>query len=210
MSHPMLDDLASGSEREVLSSDPVVAWRRWRIRPDEAGLPILASAHEDQFWPTRTLLAECDPVRTWSYRLTRSTFTRHCPPAAGCRCGIHAYRTPEQARPMAPGVWVYGQVLVGGPMFETDTGYRGRQATIDGPLEMVIECVGGDDLISPTRCFKTAVQVKYDSRAYYPVCSSHSRAPVDVAVAGTYEVGEFAVAASGLAARLGTVVATPA
>ena len=149
MSQPMRDDPWFGSERAVVSSGPVVAWRRWRFRPDESGEPLLASAHEDHFWFARSLRAACDPSRTWSYRLALDARRQHQAPMAGCRCGIHAYGTPELARPMGPGIWVHGRVLMGGPMFLTDNGYRGREATIDGPLRLTIECAGGDDLYSP-------------------------------------------------------------
>jgi hypothetical protein len=134
----------------------------------------------------------------------------HQAPAAGCRCGIYAYRTPELARPMGPGIWVHGQVLVGGPMFLTDNGYRGREATIDGPLGLTVECVGGDDLFSPTRCFGTPVAVKHGPKTYYPVCAEHLGALVHVVVEGSRDIADFLEAATFLAAKLETVITTPA
>jgi hypothetical protein len=122
---------------------------------------------------------------------------------------MYAYQTPELARPMGPGVWVHGQILVRGPMFITDSGYRGREATIDGPLELVVECVGGDDLYSPTRCFRQPVLIKYAPKVYYPICDSHREAPVGRTVAGSMTFPEFIPMVSGLAGRLGTMIAAP-
>lgn len=187
----------------------VIAWRRWRLRPDDTGRPQLGSAHENYVWERPVMEAECDPTRTWSFRLS-SGEDEHRPPAAGCRCGVYAYRTPELARPMGPGVWVHGRVLIGGPMFLTDNGYRARQATIDGPLALIMECVGGDDLYSPSRCFGEAVAVKYDGQAYFPVCSSHGRAPAYRPTDGSWSVDEFIEAAAFVAASLETVLAIPA
>ena len=211
MSHPMRADPWTGHENELLSSDRVVAWRRWRLRPDESGEPQLGSAHENHIWPTATLRAECDPSRTWSYRMALSGGRQlgHQPPVAGCRCGIYAYRTPELARPIGPGVWAYGRVVVGGPIFAIDSGYRGREATINGPLEVTVECVGGDDPVSPTRCFEPPERIKYGPDAYYPVCSSHPQAPVNLAVGGSYSLAEYFAAAAGLAVRLETSIVTP-
>jgi hypothetical protein len=197
-------------ENALVEPGRVVAWRRWRLCPDRAGRPLLGSAHEDHIWDSYTLRAECDPSRTWSYRLALDVDDVHQSPAAGCRCGIHAYRTPELARPMGPGVWAYGQVVVGAPMFLTDNGYRGREAAIDGPLRLTIECVGGDDLYSPTRCLETPVLVKFGQKAYYPVCSSHLGAPVHIAVKGEHDIADFRKAAAALAINLGTLIATPA
>jgi hypothetical protein len=95
-------------------------------------------------------------------------------------------------------------------MFLTDNGYRGRNATIDGPLSLTVECVGGDDLYSPTRCFESPVTVKFDPKAYYPVCSSHLRAPVYVTVGGRHDITDFLEAATLLAARLETLISGPA
>ena len=211
MSQLMRDDPWFGSERVTLPSDPVVAWRRWRLRPGESGDPMLASAHEDYVWLDKSVLAECNPSRTWSYRMASDgpNPADHPVPSAGCRCGMYAYRTPELARPMGPGVWVHGQVLVGGPMFGTDSGYRGREATIDGPLDLVIECVGGDDLYSPTRCFGQPVLIKYAAKAYYPICGSHREAPVGRALLGSFTLPEFIQAASFLAQRMDTLIAAP-
>jgi len=108
---------------------------------------------------------------------------------------------------VGPGVWVHGRVLVGGPLFENEAGYRGREATIDGPLALTFECVGGDDLYSPTRCFLPPVKIKYGPMAFYPVCSLHSLAPVHVVVDGYYEMADFLDAAAILAATLGTFIA---
>ena len=204
----MRDDPWVCAESEVLSPELVVAWRRWRLRPDESGEPLLASVHEDHVWHAETEGAECDPSRTWSYRLASDGEDEcdHRPPAAGCRCGMYAYRTPELARPMGPGVWVHGRVLIGGPMFETDSGYRAREATIDGSLGLVIECVGGDDLYSPSRCFGPPVRIKYGPKAYYPICAAHPGAPVEVVVTGSYDLSEFIDAVSGLAERLETLI----
>lgn len=210
MSKAMGEDPRFGHENALVSPSRVVAWRRWRLCPDESGQPLLGSAHEDHIWNSHSLRAECDPSRTWSYRLALDGDAGHESPAAGCRCGIHAYRTPELALPMGPGVWVYGQVLVGGPMFLTDNGYRGREAVIDGPLGLTVECVGGDDLYSPTRCFEVPVVVKYGLKAYHPVCASHRQAPVHVTVNGEYGVAAFLEEAALLAEKLGTVIARPA
>ncbi len=211
MSHLMRDDSWAGSERASMSPHPVVAWRRWRLRPDESGEPLLASAHEDYVWFDRTLQADCNPTRTWSYRMASDGENRHDHPvpSAGCRCGIYAYQTPELARPMGPGVWVHGRVLLGGPMFLTDSGYRGRVATIDGPLDLVIECVGGEDLYSPTRCFGQPVLMKYATNVYYPLCGSHREATVDKAVRGSFTIPEFIDVVSFLAQRMGTLIAAP-
>ena len=206
MSQPMHRQPGFGSESAVSSPGRVVAWRRWRLYPDLSGEPLLGSAHEDHIWSERTLRADCDPSRTWSYRLALDGGPGHQAPAAGCRCGIYAYRTPELARPMGPGVWVHGRVLVGGPMFLTDNGYRGRDATIDGPLSLTVECVGDDDLYSPTRCFEPPVIVKYGPTAYYPVCSRHLQAPVHITVGGRYDIADFLEAAALLAARLETLM----
>ena len=211
MSHQTRDDPWLGSERVALASDPVVAWRRWRLRPDESGEPLLASAHEDYVWLHTTVRAQCSPSRTWSYRMASDGPNErdHPVPSAGCRCGMYAYQTPELARPKGPGVWVHGQILVRGPMFITDSGYRGREATIDGPLELVVECVGGDDLYSPTRCFGQSVLIKFAPKVYYPICDAHRDAPVGKAVAGSLTVPEFIQAASFLAERMDTLIAAP-
>jgi hypothetical protein len=94
-------------------------------------------------------------------------------------------------------------------MFLTDNGYRGRHATIDGPLALAVECVGGDDLYSPTRCFGEPEQAKYDGRDYYPVCSSHLQAPVHRPTLGVVTMADFVDSAYLLAAGLGTVIAIP-
>jgi hypothetical protein len=197
------------SEETVGSAGPVVAWRRWRLRPDASGLPRLSSAHEDHVWDTPNLEAECDPARTWSFRLALDD-EEHSPPAEGCRCGVYAYRTPELARPMGPGAWVHGQVQLAGPMFLTDTGFRARTATIDGPLVLTVECVGGDDLYSPTRCFGVPEEVRFGGRAYYPLCSSHQLAAMHRSVDGSLTIAEFSDSTASLAANLQTVIAVPA
>ena len=210
MNNPMRDDPGFGPESAVVAPGLVVAWRRWRLCPDQSGQPLLGSAHEDHIWSARTLRAECDPSRTWSYRLALDGREEHQAPAAGCRCGIYAYGTPELARPMGPGIWVHGRVLIGGPMFLTDNGFRGLEATIDGPLGLTIECVGGDDLYSPTRCFGSPVEVKHGTKVYYPVCSAHLSAPVHIAVEGRCDIADFLEAAASLAATLETSIAAPA
>ena len=211
MSRLLRDDPWSGSERAPTAVYPVVAWRRWRLRPNESGEPLLASAHEDFVWLDRTVQAVCNPTRTWSYRMASGGAIQadHPVPSAGCRCGIYAYQTPELARPMGPGVWVHGRVLVGGPMFLTDSGYRGRVATIDGPLDLVVECVGGDDLYSPKRCFEEPVLIKYATKVYSPLCESHREVPVAPVVSGAFTVADFADAAAQLAHTMGTLIAAP-
>ncbi len=211
MSQLLRDDPWIGSESALLSPSRVVAWRRWRLRPGGSGEPLLWSAHEDQVWLSRTLRAECNPSLTWAYRLAEGEEEQrgHVPPAEDCRCGIYAYRTPELARPMGPGVWMDGRVVVGGPMFATEAGYRGREATIDGPLGLKVECSGGDDLYSPTRCFEPPVRIKYGSGSYHPVCSSHRRTPVDVALKGSFDLADFFEVAVLLGTRLETLVITP-
>lgn len=209
MSNAMYEDPGFSPEGALVSSGQVIAWRRWRLCPDQTGQPLLGSAHEDHIWDSQTLRAECDPSRTWSYRLALDGAEGHQSPAAGCRCGIHAYRTPELARPMGPGVWVHGQVVVEGPMFLTDNGYRGKEATVDGPLGLVVECVGGDDLYSPTRCFESPILVKYGHKAYHPVCASHQKAPIHVVVNGQYDISGFLEAAAVLGTRLGTRISMP-
>lgn len=209
MSQPMREERSPASETAIVSPGRVVAWRRWRLCPDPAGLPLLASAHENRIWSGRTLSAECDPSRTWSYRLALGDDGFHEAPAPGCRCGIYAYSTPELACPMGPGIWAHGRVLMGGPMSLTDSGYRAREATIDGPLGLTIECVGGDDLYSPTRCFGSPVIVKHDATKYFPVCSKHHHAPVHLEVDGSGDIGAFLEAAAFLAVQLETFIAEP-
>ncbi len=209
MSCPMGEDRGFASESALVSPGRVVAWRRWRLCPDPSGLPLLGSAHMHHIWSSRTLQANCDPSRTWSYRLACGDDDSHEAPAPGCRCGIYAYSTAEWARPMGPGVWAHGRVLMGGPMFLTDNGYRAREATIDGPLGLTIECVGGDDLYSPTRCFESPVILKHNTKTYFPVCSKHHNAPVHVAVDGSRTIGEFLEGAAFLAFQLETFISTP-
>jgi len=210
MDNPMRDGSGHGPDSAVVAAGVVIAWRRWRLCPDESGQPRLGSAHEDHIWSAPTLRAECDPSRTWSYRLALDARQQHQAPMAGCRCGIHAYGTPELARPMGPGIWVHGRVLIGGPMFLTDNGYRGREATIDGPLRLTIECAGGDDLYSPMRCFGSPVRVKHAAKVYYPVCSEHLHAPAHTCVEGSFDIAGFLEAASVLAANLDTTIVGPA
>lgn len=210
MSNLMGEDPGFDLEAALAAPGRVIAWRRWRLCPDPSGRPLLGSAHEDQIWGSRSLRAECDPSRTWSYRLALDPDEAHQPPAAGCRCGIYTYRTAELARPMGPGIWVYGQVLIGGPMFLTDSGYRSREAAIDGPLHLTVECVGGDDLYSPTRCLETPVFVKYGRKAYYPVCSLHRSAPLHVEIKGEHNVAYVLEAAAVLSVNLGTSIVMPA
>jgi hypothetical protein len=133
----------------------------------------------------------------------------HPAPGAGCRCGVYAYRTPELARPLGPGLWVYGQVLVGGPMFLTDNGYRGREVVIDGPLALVMECGGGDDLFSPVRCFGEPTVIRYDLQSYYPLCSSHRRGSPEGRI-GNFSVEAFVDAVACLAIQLETRLVVPA
>ena len=170
---------------------------------------MLGSAHEDHVWDTPSLEADCDPARTWSFRLSLNDEV-HSPPVRGCRCGVYAYRTPELARPMGPGAWVHGRVLVAGPMFLTDSGFRAREATIDGPLVLTVECGGGDDLYSPTRCFGEPEEFKYDAKAYYPLCSAHHSAPMHRSILGCLTMAEFSDSAASLAAQLHTVITVPA
>ncbi len=94
-------------------------------------------------------------------------------------------------------------------MFLTDSGYRSREAAIDGPLHLTVECVGGDDLYSPTRCLETPVFVKYGQKAYYPVCSAHRLAPVHMAIKGEHKVADFLEAAAVLGVNLGTSIVMP-
>ena len=211
MSHLTREDPWLGYESAVLSPGYVVAWRRWRLRPDESGAPLLASVHGDHVWLAQTVCAECDPSRTWAYRmaLDGGDEGEHQAPAVGCRCGMYAYRTPELARPMGPGVWVHGRVLLGGPMFATDSGYRAREATIDSPFGLVIECVGGDDLVSPIRCFEPPARIKRGPKAYYPICGLHLQAPVGAVASGSNDLLEFIDAVSLLAGRLNTRIAAP-
>ncbi|MDR9451848.1 MAG: hypothetical protein RI637_11580 [Acidimicrobiia bacterium] len=209
MNNLMGEDPGFALETALVAPGRVIAWRRWRLCPDPSGRPRLGSAHEDQIWESGSLRAECDPSRTWSYRLALDPDEAHQSPAAGCRCGIYTYRTAELARPMGPGIWVHGQVVIGGPMFLTDSGYRSREAAIDGPLHLTVECVGGDDLYSPTRCLETPVLVKYGQKAYYPVCSSHRSAPVHVAIMGERNVADVLEAAAVLGVNLGTSIVMP-
>lgn len=211
MSQLRSDDPWLGSERSVRSPDPVAAWRKWRLRPDEWGAPLLGSVHEDYIWSAGTVQAECNPARTWSYRIASDAAdeSEHQAPAEGCRCGMYAYATPDLARPVGPGVWLHGRILVAGPMFVTDSGCRGREATIAGQLELVAECVGGDDLISPARCFSQPTVVKFGPKVYYPICASHQQAPIGKTVAGLHTMAEFIHLVSFLASRLETFISVP-
>jgi hypothetical protein len=94
-------------------------------------------------------------------------------------------------------------------MFVGDFSYRGRVASIDGPLEVVVECVGGDDLYSPERCFGKPVQVKFATKVYYPLCGSHREARLGRTVRGSLSVSEFDDAVSILAQSMGTRIVAP-
>ena len=81
-------------------------------------------------------------------------------------------------------------------------------ATIDGPLELVVECVGGDDLYSPDSMLREACEVKYATKVYYPLCGSHREVPgLARRCAAASSVSEFVDAVSFLAQSMGTLIA---
>jgi hypothetical protein len=108
----------------VIRTEPILAWRNWRLRIDpdtHVVQPVLESCVYGEPWPER------------------QAFTAYCPahqlPDPACACGIYAVTTREAALEWAgwaqsalPNPIVLGRVQLWGRVLPHSAGYRAQLA----------------------------------------------------------------------------------
>ena len=127
--------------------EPLTAFRRWRIVDGRLRSPYLSV-----FWDERTLVARC-----YRHGAEAVPFTRHTPPSASCRCGIHAYSEPDTDFPAVDYRGVTGIVTVRGKVVVDLDGMRAESARVEAlgvyshwsarqtrEVSVVADCLGID------------------------------------------------------------------
>lgn len=124
-----------GSERAIEERElhftpqaPLVAWRLFRIRRDEAGGGLLLSS---------PMYDDPDPT-PWPKAKTAACNKEHAAPAAGCRCGIYGAipgtldSLPGYLRDTAHDrdLWAYAAIACSGRVFLDMRGVRAERAEI--------------------------------------------------------------------------------
>ena len=98
---------------EALSTEPVVAWRAWRLSM-RRGQPRLRPIRDARAWrPLLPTTATCGHRRL------------HRAPALQCTCGLYAMKDAEPLQ-RAPSPAAIGTVALWGRVVEHELGYRGE------------------------------------------------------------------------------------
>lgn len=171
-----------------LTIEPFEGWRQWEVSPRQpwegaVDVPVLRGAWA-RAWSSRSLKARCllapfrpTPIlRGFQEILEQRETGQHPGPAPDphCRCGIYALKVgviPSTPPRLAGSPRVAGFVELTGMVIEGDRGFRAEQATLVGPLDLVVPCGGsslGDD-----PCPDPPVRVATVDSAYRGLCPFH-------------------------------------
>jgi hypothetical protein len=147
-----------GSRTVERSSEPVIAWRAWRLRRDGRGRLRLQPAFRGSPWeplvPTR---AACVRHR------------RHDAPKRRCTCGLYGFRDGGEVGLGGTRLGAVGQVALWGRVVEHELGYRAELAY---PSRVRLVCS-----VCLTMGARPAAPTVVAEEAEYllPLCDDHAR-----------------------------------
>jgi hypothetical protein len=140
------------------SAEPVVGWRAWRLRRDEAGSLCLQPAFRGSPWrPREPVAAECVRRR------------RHGAPKRRCTCGLYGFRDGSEVGLGGTRLAAVGQVSMWGRVVEHDRGYRAEFAY---PARLRLVC---SVCLTMGERPATPVVVSEEGGFLLPLCDEHAR-----------------------------------
>ena len=131
--------------------EPISGYRSWTVRVHPSGEPRLCSPFRRHAWtPREAHRARCG-VTNWTspigIRPARTAPPAHDAPAAGCTCGVHAWRSRSASLMDAADTRglraVSGEVAMWGTVLRHTRGYRAEQAY---PLALTVHAATTDGL----------------------------------------------------------------
>ena len=131
--------------------DPILGYRSWTIRVHPSGEPRLCSPYRRSTWqPHEVHVATCGSTNWTSpigIRPTPRAAPGHEVPAAGCTCGVHAWRSRSAALLDAADTRglraVSGEIALWGGVLKHTRGWRGAFAY---PQDLTVHAATTDGL----------------------------------------------------------------
>lgn len=155
--------------------EPVLGWRLWRLRRNDAGELRIAPTTPRQDWePGVALKATCTGSHTRLYMVFNPELeAAHRSPVPGCTCGVHALKDVARLLRSWARAAVVGRIAMWGRVLEHTRGYR-AQFAYPSRLRLVCWwCRGPGGRAEP-------VGVGTDGRDLLPACEAHAgRLPPD-------------------------------
>ena len=149
--------------------EPILGWRLWRLRRNDAGELRLGPTTPRPDWePGVALRARCSGAHTRLYMVFNPELeATHRSPEPGCTCGIHAMRDVARLTRSMTRASVVGRVAMWGRVIEHSKGWRAELAY---PSRLRLVCWWCRGLRA-----RAEPEVVVDGPELRPACARHAR-----------------------------------